>query len=322
MSSAVMPPSLDVYTGQAFHYTSARGLLETLKGQQIWASSSSSLNDLGEVRQGWDLVRETLEGMPDSSTTETLRSLAEDELSGRHEVFVLSASTRDDDAAQWRLYADQGRGFAIGLDAAVPLAAVSKVPKPLIAAPPAKRRTFSFTGVKDAVNVSPWRRVLYDPLQVRQAIEELIPLVEAEERSITGTKCLPEEEVSLAWDDLRTQAYDVLATLAHLSKSPGFAGEAEVRTVVTFAWGTDHIEYREGLNGLVGYTSLATATTGGALRVMRPVDDKTPLKTAIPVTSIRLGPLLLEEQQSTVEAFLMRYGLKHVDVTRSAVPLR
>src|SRR4051812_46887785 len=126
-ANRLMPPSITTFRGSAFHYTSSAGLLGSLENKSIRASAASSLNDLGEVRQGWALIRRLLAELPESDAVDLLKRFADEPMRSEHEVFVLSASTRGDDANQWRLYADDGHGYAIELDASVPLAAVSDV---------------------------------------------------------------------------------------------------------------------------------------------------------------------------------------------------
>ena len=42
----------------------------------------------------------------------------------------------------------------------------------------------------------------------------------------------------------------------------------------------------------------------------------------LPITKVRLGPLIHKGNIETVKAFLKRYGLKKAEVKRSKVPLR
>jgi hypothetical protein len=237
---------------------------------------------------------------------------------GEHEVFVLSASTRGDDANQWRLYADDGHGYAIELDASVPLAAVSDVPPS--EAPSTKPSILALA--KNVAAVTPWHNVIYLDADVRTALQELAVAVESESQAIAVSSGMTEEEVDSAYDGLQTGAYEVLSTIAHLIKGPGFSGENEVRVVATFVWGEEHIHYRPAAHGIVGYTKLAEAPGGPRQSVLRPVGARVPLVTSLPVRSVRLGPLLRPEHEHTLRAFLRATGLQHVEVQTSTVPLR
>ncbi len=312
------PGSLSVFTGSVFHYTSSAGLLGTLEGGAIRASAAASLNDLGEVRQGWEMIRTLLAVLPTSAAVEMLQRFAADPMKGQHEVFVLSASTRGDDANQWRLYADQGRGYALEFDGAVRLAAVSDA---AARATPASRRSIG-TLAKDFAAVSPWLAVLYSESAVRLALEELVDGLEYAGKRIDATSGIPEEEVALQYDEVQADAYEALATIAHLIKGEGFSGENEVRVVATFMWGEEHIRYRAALLGIVAYATLAQSPGGPRHTVLRPPAAGSPVATTLPIRSIRLGPLLGPEHENTVRAFLRARKLKHVTISRSGVPLR
>lgn len=317
-TNPVMPPSVATYTGPVFHYTSSAGLLGSLESRAIRASAAASLNDLGEVRQGWDLIKEILAALPDSEHVEMLKQFANDPLKGQHEVFILSASTNGDDANQWRLYADGGRGYVIELDGAVPLAAVSEIPD--AKAPAAKSAMGNLA--KNLAAVSPWHRVLYSASEVESALKELVAAVDHESARIEVTSGMPEDAVSAAYETLQVDAYEALSMVAHLIKSPGFVGENEVRVVATFMWGDEHIKYRPATHGIIAYATLAEAPGGPRLTVLRPKPPATRVVTDLPIKSVRLGPLLLPEHKNTMKAFLRGLNLKAVDITASTVPLR
>lgn len=285
------------------------------------ASAAASLNDLGEVRHGWELIADVLATMPASSSVDLLQGFAADptQTETQHEVFVLSASTVGDDAAQWRLYGDGGRGYVLELDASVPLAAVSKVPA---AVSPSATRRLAWL-VKDVAAVSPWRHVLYSRTKVELAIDELVTAMDAEEQRLTSIDGIPEDVLAEEHQTFQGDAFDAVATIAHLIKSPGFSGEQEVRVVTTFMLGEEHIQYRPGSNGIVAYATLAQAPPGKTgVRVMRPKDKDTPLETRLPVVSVRLGPLLQPAHEKTMTAYLRSWDLRHVRIEASEVPLR
>lgn len=313
-----MPESLATFTGEVFHYTSSAGLLGSLRHKSVWASAASSLNDLGEIRQGWGMIRKVLSDHPASQAAEMLASFAKDPLKHQHEVFVLSASIEGDDAAQWRLYADHGRGYALGLDASVALAAVSEVPDPVQESD--KGRIGSL--LKDVASVSPWHRVLYRELDVERAVHELVLAADAEIKQIETMSGMTDEDLTPAYESVQEWGYDALATIAHLIKSPGFSGEHEVRVVVTFMMGEEHIRYRAAAHGVVGYAVLAESPRGPRRTVLRPAAGNTALVTSLPVKSVRLGPLLRAEQVSTVTGLLRSLDLRSVNVLTSDVPLR
>lgn len=266
----LMPDSLSTFTGEVFHYTSSTGLLGSLRSGSVWASAASSLNDLGEVRQGWELIKKILAAQPPSEAVSMLTGFANDPLKRQNEVFVLSASIDGDDAAQWRLYADEGRGYAVGLDGSVALAAVSEVPD----SASSTGKSNIWTLAKNLASVSPWHRVLYLESEVYTAVRELVVAADSEISKIASTSGMTDEELTIAYEGLQEQGYDALATIAHLIKSPGFVGENEVRVVVTFVMGEEHIRYRPAAHGIVGYVVLAESPGGARRTVMRPAPGK------------------------------------------------
>jgi hypothetical protein len=305
--------AVPVVTRSVFHYTSSQGLIGILESKRLRASEASSLNDLAEIRQGWDSIREWLKNQPKSNAVDLLSDFAADPMKGKHEVFVLSGSTAADDANQWRLYADGGTGYAIELDGSIQLAVVTDVP----AAPSTPR--FSYLRTFDIASITPWLQVLYSEPEIEAALGQLVAAVESRSRSIESDD--DAEGRDFHYEGLRDDSYEALATVAHLIKAPGFSGENEVRVVATFLWGDHHVHYRPGAHGIVGYATLTQAPRGYSSSVLRPSPDK-PAASSLPVKSVRLGPLLGTEHENTVRAFLRKNDLKEADVTLSAVPLR
>jgi len=319
------PASLSTYapgapvTGPVFHYTTSAGLLGMVESGKIRASEASSLNDLAEVRQGWAAIQRVLASMPEDETQQLLLSHAKRPLNGTHEVFVLSASTAADDANQWRLYADGGRGYVMELDSSVRLTALSDFPareRPKVE--PGKVK-FDLSFIAEVALVTPWLHVIYEDDDVRDALTELSNLVDAERNYLKTIST--EDDYDAGRSRVRDESYSALATLANLIKSPGFLGENEVRVVATFVYNGDQISYRPGVNGIVGYATLTGAPDGHDSRLLRPKDGA-PLPTFLPLKSVGTGPLLAEEHGNTLRAFLDRNGAKKTKVTHSALPLR
>lgn len=102
-----------------FHYTDAAGLHGVVSGRTLWASGAAGFERLSRGQTGLAAVAALLAELPATGAADLVRMRAEDPLRASHEVFVLSASTRGDDAAQWRLHANGGAGDAVELDPSI-----------------------------------------------------------------------------------------------------------------------------------------------------------------------------------------------------------
>jgi hypothetical protein len=113
------PPAL------IYHYTDDSGLQGILEKGKLWLTDIFSLNDPSELNHGFTKAVEVLDNMVANGPAEgkafakTLSSIAETGgIRGSALFFVCSFSLDGDDLGQWRAYADNGRGYALGLDLA------------------------------------------------------------------------------------------------------------------------------------------------------------------------------------------------------------
>ncbi len=111
-----------------YHYTDGRGLKGIIESQKIWFTDYRHFNDPSELIHGIDMARDVARIIATGADgrvrlfLETLVELLEtlvDMFSHRNfpatlEFFIASFSRERDDLGQWRAYADNGRGFAIG----------------------------------------------------------------------------------------------------------------------------------------------------------------------------------------------------------------
>ncbi len=104
-----------------FHYTDANGLSGIIKNQEIWFTSIFHLNDPSELAYGLEIARAILRAERETGEQiikvfcERLESVLLGDLGNVFGFYVASFSRSSDDLGQWRAYADNGRGFAIGL---------------------------------------------------------------------------------------------------------------------------------------------------------------------------------------------------------------
>ena len=109
-----------------YHYTDGSGLKGILESGRIWFTDYRHLNDPSELTHGIELAQDVARecgSRADGRVRLFLECFADmfrhDNFSGRLEFFIASFSRARNDLAQWRAYADNGRGFAIGFAPAI-----------------------------------------------------------------------------------------------------------------------------------------------------------------------------------------------------------
>lgn len=117
---AEKPPSM------LYHYTNDIGLKGILEHGNLWLTSAFSLNDPAELKHGFShaidlLNRRAADGPPESKlfAQQFERLLIDNGVEEAAHLFVGCFSASGDDLGQWRAYADNGRGFALGFDTAL-----------------------------------------------------------------------------------------------------------------------------------------------------------------------------------------------------------
>lgn len=106
-----------------YHYTDDVGLRGVLEAGQLWLTDIFNLNDPSELNHGFSNAINVLNSMvangpPESRKfAEHLTAFAQQRgIQGSAHFFVCSFSSCGDDLGQWRAYADNGRGYALGFD--------------------------------------------------------------------------------------------------------------------------------------------------------------------------------------------------------------
>lgn len=316
----LLPETIQEAEGSVFHYTSPSGFFGLVKNGELWATESSAMNDMAEVRQGWAFIREWLVPQGDDQAVEFMRWAADEDgiVSTLRDIYMCCASSRGDDANQWRLYAGRGRGYAVELDAAVPLSAiaVSKT-RPVR---PAPEPGYLYRLAERTATVSPWLRVLYSDAEKRAALDGLLENARKELESINSVDYETENDYDEARGVAKAEISGDLARLAQLMKADGFSGENEYRAVVTTVF--DGIsKFRATENGVVRYVRMtASPDDHDSHDLVYKCEHE---KLTVPVRSVRSGPLLNPENgQATLSAFLDEYGYESAEVLHSEIPLR
>ena len=109
-----------------YHYTNKNGLAGILGSGCLWLSDVFCQNDPSELRHGVEhaaeLIRMLARRFPDDRALNLFadkfaKSLA-GSIEGSAQYYICCFSTQGNRLDQWRAYADNGRGFALGFDTA------------------------------------------------------------------------------------------------------------------------------------------------------------------------------------------------------------
>jgi len=106
-----------------YHYTNDVGLRGILKTGRIWLTDIFHLNDPSELRHGVSIAVDILNRKAESGPAESklfakhFLEFFESGIQKTAHYFVCSFSKDGNDLGQWRSYADNGRGYALGFDA-------------------------------------------------------------------------------------------------------------------------------------------------------------------------------------------------------------
>jgi hypothetical protein len=114
---AATPPPPIIY-----HYTDDIGLKGILQNGHLWLTDVFDLNDPSELKHGIGLSKAYFSELWGGEMildefSDTFAKIVNDGIENIANFFVCSFSREKDDLGQWRAYADDGRGYAIGFNA-------------------------------------------------------------------------------------------------------------------------------------------------------------------------------------------------------------
>ena len=102
----------------AYHYCDKRTFLSIISNKKIWLSDINTMNDYSEGHWGYERFIEAANRVLDTAGVEVVDQI--DQVfssSGLRQLFTLCCfSTNGDSLSQWRSYANDGSGVAIGFD--------------------------------------------------------------------------------------------------------------------------------------------------------------------------------------------------------------
>jgi hypothetical protein len=281
-------------TDIVYHYTDVNGALGILKSDHLWLTEIAHLNDPSEIKHGIEVACEILrdEAPIDSERVKLFASTFKEASNQTINVLnahIASFSYESDDLCQWRAYADEGRGVALGFS----INALSNIPYPMA-------KTY-----KCCVPMHYKDSVLIDSLQ--GPIREVVGLFD----SILKNGLSDDEERKMAVAGLQKHLAILVLFNSLRSKHPAYAHEKEIRIIRlggredVIADDTYRIRERNG--EIVEYLELPFEPS---------IRQKGTLK------CIRIGPAapaeLVEQMQSAIRSF----KIPEIPIDKSTIPFR
>lgn len=229
---AMLPPD------KIYHYTNDAGLRGILETGKIWFTDIFNLNDPSELRYGMSPAIEMMEtaGAVGSPATRQFCTNVVAMLRGRIEdtanYFVCCFSHEPDDLGQWRAYADNGRGYALGFDAHMLEQAFSK-------SLPGAGQTFP-VNYKD------------EPLQEihRKIVDDLIPMID-----LPHENWFPRDAINDYMDEIAVNVCLPILRSGLFFKHKAYANEQEYRFMQVLRSGATcpDLKYRGRSHALIRY---------------------------------------------------------------------
>lgn len=282
-----------------YHYTDGNGLRGILANQSIWFTDYRHLNDPSELIHGIEMAHDVIRLLANGADgrvglfLQTITDMfSEKNFSATLNFFISSFSKARDDLGQWRSYADNGRGYAIGFA-------------------PRHFRIESPTGTKpnDNIFVGP---VLYGVAEVcnrhELAISEVAAIfLKAAEANAT---ILSDKSVGIPF--MQDMARAIIASPfiwnSLTSKHPAYEHEQEVRLVML----GQHKELKP---------HITTRFRGS--EIVPYIPHKMSLRSADEIVEIVVGPSAPRDAEHSLRTLLDSLGIDaNVPISRSDIPYR
>jgi hypothetical protein len=280
-----------------YHYTGAVGLKGVLDTQQLWFTDYRHLNDPSELRFGVGRVHEALHAAgegADDRVSYFLRFAADlfsPENLDALAFFVASFSRARNDLGQWRAYADNGRGFAIGF------APRKFEARPDLSASPEENAFLC--------------RVHYDAEaavgRIRLGIDQAASIFR--DTANANADLLRDRAVGLPFVDLLAKRLIAswLVWCALTTKHPAYAREEEVRLIIM---------------GTVPRLLAVTQTRTRAGEIVPYIAHPWAIQQPDDLAEIVIGPAAPPDTERSLRTLLATRGLQGVKVERSDIPYR
>jgi hypothetical protein len=249
--------------GMIYHYTNDVGLRGIIETGRLWFTDIFDLNDHSELMHGVDPALEAIEEESRKRPKEveifsrSLRRALQGGIERTANFFVCCFSKTEDDLGQWRAYADNGRGYALGFDRQVLENAFGTLPQgPFLMAIPLCYGEMELREVE------------------RQIIAEAVPLI-----SMPRGRKLLSGSINEYMLDLSVAVAVHIVGAALFFKHKAYSNEQEYRFLQMYGAGSvvPDLKYRSRAYSLVRYREFdwRTAAAGALKRIIvGPAADK------------------------------------------------
>lgn len=222
--------------GILYHYTNIDSFFNIIKNKTLWCSPASSLNDSKELIWAFDKVRELIEERKNEQNKKMFEKLLE-EMKANDSAYICSLSKNGDLLSQWRAYANDGYGVALGFDTECfnPNRFDTD-----------KEETLGLTleNIHKQAKKNLLDDIVYDDTKQTQKLNDILDKFEKQS-----------EKHHYNWSSLCTQIF--VNQLSFFFKNPAFSEEDEMRVVYTFTreYGLNPftIKYRVSRNKITSY---------------------------------------------------------------------
>ncbi|MBT4863996.1 MAG: DUF2971 domain-containing protein [Planctomycetaceae bacterium] len=260
-----------------YHYTNSCGLLGISQTQELWATHFQDTNDAQEVQYGIDLTLANIEGKLSGNDSKQpavsldtffddvtlkpsealLRVGAETLRDGRlftefYELYLTCFSLNGNSLSQWRAYADDARGFAIGL----PSSNLRNLPN-------------GFDLGADSLDLLD---VVYEPEIQNRLIDEVILMVTS--RCDAAAEKIESSERKRFLIDFNSYLVSCVIRIAVHLKHPGFHEEQERRLIYAKKMNTSNdeaapnlVRTRASSSGLIRFLPLSIRDGAGRVPI-------------------------------------------------------
>lgn len=188
-----------------YHYCGSKTFLEIVRNKQIWITEAAKMNDSKEFYWLLDNLRNEVKGTPHLSKNKLMCKFLEicDAFFSGQRVFLCCFSQKPDVLSQWRSYAEEGTGFALGINK-------MKIGKGWL--PP-------YGHHDEDMNIVGFKKVVYEERKQRNVIISVINTVRTTNMEIADQY---RRFFDLALDMMQYSFY---------CKNPSFKEESEIRYI-------------------------------------------------------------------------------------------